>query len=193
MKTIFTASMRLVFLSLILSVLAAVPAYGQNARLQIDHLDRFAEKAAEIVDVSVDENLLQLAAKFLKPERSRDEAIARQLISDLKGVYVKRYQFETEGEYLDSDVEAIRAQLNSSGWARIVNIRSKRKGNYDVVIMTEGSVIKGLAVLAVEPKALTVVNVVGPIDVEKLSYLEGKFGIPHFGLEQIAKPPMEDK
>ncbi|MCI0488305.1 MAG: DUF4252 domain-containing protein [Blastocatellia bacterium] len=187
MKTIATISIRLIFLALAISALTAPPAYGQEARLEISHLDRFADKAAEIIDVNVDQTLLQLAAKFLKPERSSDEAIAKQILTDLKGIYVKRYQFETEGEYLASDVETIRAQFNQPGWARIANVRSKRKASFDVVIMTDGSVIKGLAVLAVEPRALTVVNVVGPIDVEKLSYLEGKFGIPNFGLERADK------
>ena len=44
--------------------------------------------------------------------------------------------------------------------------------------MSEGSLIKGIAVVAAEPRELTVVNVVGPIDVERLSRLEGQFGIP---------------
>jgi hypothetical protein len=74
-----------------------------------------------------------------------------------------------------------------------VNVRSKREGNYDVVIMSEGSVIKGLAVLAAEPKAFTVVNIVGPIDLAKLAELEGKFGIPRFGLEQIPGVTVTEK
>ncbi len=175
--------MRLIFLSLILSVVGALPAYGQEARLNIAHLDRFTDKASEVINVDVPENLLKLAATFLRPERSPDEAKAKELIQNLKGVYVKRFQFENEGEYLPSDVETIRAQLNAPGWTKIADVRSKKKASFDVVIMTEGNVIKGLAVLAVEPKALTVVNIVGPIDLEKLSQLEGKFGIPRFGLE----------
>jgi hypothetical protein len=65
--------------------------------------------------------------------------------------------------------------------------------------MSEGSVIKGLAVLAAEPKALTVVNVIGSIDLAKLRDIEGKFGIPRFGLDQIPgvtvteKPKDKDK
>ena len=50
--------------------------------------------------------------------------------------------------------------------------------------MTQGNIIKGLAVLATETKALTVANLVGPIDLDKLSQLEGRFGIPNIGLKQ---------
>jgi hypothetical protein len=111
----------------------------------------------------------------------------------LKGIFVKRFEFEKEGEYTMADVDSIRSQLNAPGWTRVANVRSKRAGNYDVVIMSEGSVIKGLAVLAAEAKAFTVVNIVGPVDLAKLSELEGKFGIPHFGLEQIPGVSVTEK
>jgi hypothetical protein len=111
----------------------------------------------------------------------------------LKGVFVKRFEFEKEGEYTMADVESIRSQLNAPGWSHVANVRSKREGNYDVVIMSEGSVIKGLAVLAAEAKAFTVVNIVGPIDLAKLAELEGQFGIPRFGLEQIPGVTVTEK
>jgi hypothetical protein len=49
--------------------------------------------------------------------------------------------------------------------------------------MTVGDAVQGLAILAAEPKELTVVNIVGPIDIEKISALEGNFGIPKLNLE----------
>ena len=48
--------------------------------------------------------------------------------------------------------------------------------------MTEASLIKGIAVVAAQPRELTVVNVVGPIDVDRLSRLQGQFGIPDLNL-----------
>lgn len=174
---------------------AAMPAQAQDAKLKIDQLDKFSEKAIELIDVTVDENLLQLAAKFLNPKRSPEEAAIKELISGLKGVFVRRFAFENEGEFTREDVEAIRSQLHSPGWSRIVGVRSRRKTVIDVevYIMTEGTVIKGLGIIAVEPKALTVANVVGPIDLEKLSQLEGKFGIPRFDLVRGDAPDTEDK
>jgi hypothetical protein len=44
--------------------------------------------------------------------------------------------------------------------------------------MKQGDAIAGMAVLVAESRELTVVNIVGPIDIEKLSQLEGHFGIP---------------
>lgn len=193
MKLLNTKSMRLVALCLALSVFAAAPAYAQDhAKIDMSHLDKFAERADKVINVTVDEQLLRLAASFLS-DKKPDEAKIKELILGIKGVFVKRFEFEKEGEFTLADVESIRSQLSAPGWSSVANVRSKREGNYDVSIMSEGSVIKGLAVLAAEAKAFTVVNIVGPIDVAKLAELEGKFGIPHFGLEQIPGVSVTDK
>ena len=193
MKLLITKSMRVVALCTALSVFAAAPAYAQDhAKIDMSHLDKFAERADKVINVTVDEGLLRLAASFLS-DKKPDEAKIKEMILGLKGVFVKRFEFEKEGEFTLADVDSIRSQLNSPGWSSVANVRSKREGNYDVSIMSEGSVIKGLAVLAAESKAFTVVNIVGPIDVAKLAELEGKFGIPHFGLEQIPGVTVTEK
>ena len=194
MKLLITKTARALMIWSLLSVITAATAYAQDpAKIDMSHLDKFAERADKVIDVTVSEQLLQLAASFLNEKRSPDEGKIKEMILGLKGVFVKRFEFEKEGEYTMADVESIRSQLSSPAWSKIANVRSKREGNYDVSIMSEGSVIKGLAVLAAEAKAFTVVNVVGPIDLAKLSELEGKFGIPHFGLEQIPGVTVTDK
>ena len=193
MKLLFTKSMRVIALCSVLSAFGVAPAYAQDhAKIDMSHLDKFAERADKTINVTVDEQLLRLAASFLS-DKKPDEAKIKELILGLKGVFVKRFEFEKEGEFTLADVESIRSQLSAPGWSSVANVRSKREGNYDVSIMSEGSVIKGLAVLAAEAKAFTVVNIVGPIDVAKLAELEGKFGIPHFGLEQIPGVTVTDK
>ena len=194
MKLFLTKSTGAITLWAMLSAFAVAPAYAQDpARVDMSHLDKFADRADKVIDVTVNQQLLLLAASFLNPKRSPDEAKIKELILGLKGIFVKRFEFEKDNEYTMADVDSIRTQLNAPGWAHVANVRSKREGNYDVVIMSEGSVIKGLAVLAAEAKAFTVVNIVGPIDLAKLAELEGKFGIPHFGLEQIPGVTVTDK
>ena len=178
----------------LLALFAVIPANAQQGKIQIDHLEKLATRAVETVDVTFDDKLLTLTGKFFNENRSPDEKLVKDIIKDLKGVFVKRFVFEKENEYSDADVEAIRSQLNSPGWTKIVGVRSRRQGaNVDVHIMTDESLIKGLAVLVAEPKALTVVNIVGPIDVEKLSQLGGRFGIPILDLEQMGKPKVKEK
>ena len=193
MKLLITRSMRVIALCSVLTVFAAAPAYAQDhAKIDMSHLDKFAERADKVINVTVDRQTLILAGSFLS-DKKPDEAKIKELILGLKGIFVKRFEFEKEGEFTLADVESIRSQLSAPGWSSIANVRSKHEGNYDVSIMSEGSVIKGLAVLAAEAKAFTVVNIVGPIDVAKLAELEGKFGIPHFGLEQIPGVTVNDK
>lgn len=193
MKLLITKSMRAAALCSALSILAAAPAYAQEqAKIDMSHLDKFAERADKVINVTVNAQVLKLAASFLS-DKKPDEANIKEMILGLKGVFVKRFEFEKEGEFTLADVDSIRSQLTAPGWSSVANVRSKREGNYDVSIMSEGSVIKGLAVLAAEAKAFTVVNIVGPIDLAKLADLEGKFGIPHFGLEQIPGVTVTDK
>ncbi len=194
MKTVITKLVRAIAFCSAVSVFAAAPVFAQDpAKIDMSHLDRFADRADKVIDVTVDGQLLRLAASILNEKRSPDEGKIKELILGLKGIFVKRFEFEKEGEYTMADVDSIRSQLNAPGWTRVANVRSKRAGNYDVVIMSEGSVIKGLAVLAAEAKAFTVVNIVGPVDLAKLSELEGKFGIPHFGLEQLPGVSVTEK
>jgi hypothetical protein len=98
-----------------------------EARLRIDNLEKLASKAAEVVDVTLDQSMLQLAARFMSDRRSQDEAEARELIKQLKGVYVKSFEFDKEGEYSLSDVEAIRTQLHAP-WSRIARSTACPRG-----------------------------------------------------------------
>jgi hypothetical protein len=189
MKVILTNLKRLGFLALLLLALNAATVYGQDAKLRIDNLNRLSEKAVQIVDVNMGESIIKLAASMFNPNRSPDEAKIKELIQSIQGVFVKRFEFEKEGEFTDSDIAPISSQLHSNpAWERIVGVISKRKGgdkmNVEVFLMSQGTVVKGLAVLATEAKAITVVNLVGPVDLQKLSELEGKFGIPKLGLTQ---------
>lgn len=184
MNSILTKIVRRIAPLVIAALTITVPAQGPNPRLQISNLDRLGAKAAQSVDVTIDEPLLKLAATFLSVKRSPDEAKIKELVSGLKGVYVKHFSFENEGEYAESDVESIRSQLSNSSWTRLVGVRSRKGANVDVFMMYAGTTVKGLAVLAAQPKQLTVVNIVGPIDLDKLMALEGQFGIPDLGLEK---------
>jgi len=150
---------------------------GQELKIPAN-LDRLAAKASEVVDVTMDANLLQLASRFLS-DKDADDAKVKKLIAGLKGIYVRSFQFEKAGEYQDSDVEPIRAQLHTPAWSRIVGVRSQKSGdNAEVYIKTENGKIGGLAILATEPKELTIVSIEGTIDPDQLSELGGHFGIP---------------
>lgn len=175
--------------ALLTMLLAALPAFGQDqARLHISGLEKLAAKASEVVDVNLDGSMLKLAAKFInEDEDEKGDAELKEMLQNLKGIYVKSFEFEKEGEYSDADVEAIRSQLHAPAWSRIVSVRSKTEGeNAEVYLMGSESNIQGLAIISAEPKELTVVNIVGPIDLDKLSKLGGHMGVPNIKLERGA-------
>ncbi|HVR38352.1 MAG TPA: DUF4252 domain-containing protein, partial [Thermoanaerobaculia bacterium] len=90
---------------------------------------------------------------------------------------VRSYEFSEEGAYDRSAIERVRKQLGPN-WKKIVNVRSRNSENVEIYTQMRGDAITGLVVISAEPRELTIVNIVGPIDLEKLADLEGKFGIP---------------
>jgi hypothetical protein len=143
-------------------------------------LDKLAQKATEAVDVTLDASMLRLASAFLSSD-DPDEARVKKMVAKLKGVYVRNFEFDHEGAYSASDVEAVRAGVRGSGWTRIVGVKSLKGENAEVYVRKEGEQVGGLVVIDAEPKELTVVDIDGPINPEELSELGGHLGIPKFG------------
>lgn len=186
MKKLFRTSLKLASISLLL-LSTIVTARSQGAKLQLDQLDSLANRASQAVDVKLDEHLLQTTARFFSG-KDRDDVEVREILKGLKGIYVRSFTFEKEGEYSQAEVESVTRQLRGSAWSKIVSVRSKKESeNVEVYLMTEASQIGGLVVLSIEPKEFSIVNIIGPIDLEKLSKLEGQFGVPDLGIEQ-SKP-----
>jgi hypothetical protein len=180
MKNLFQTNLKLVPVVLLLLATSALQARAQGPKLQIDQLDQLANKASETVDVKLDERLMLTTAKFFS---GKDDADIKEVLKGLKGIYVKSFTFEKEGEYSQAEVESVMSQLRSSTWSKVVAVKTKGGDNVEVYLNMVGDQITGLAVLSIEPKEFTVVNIVGPIDLEKLSKLEGQFGVPDLGIE----------
>jgi hypothetical protein len=166
--------------SLTLCLVVSAAANGQA--LDLKHLSRLADKASNVVDVTVDGSLLKLGAKFLSAD-DPDQAKIKKLVAELKGVYVRTFTFEKEGEYSEADITSIRKQLQSPGWSRIVGVQSKKDGENAEVYLKTGAPGGGLAIICANPKELTVVNIVGKIDLDELSELGGNLGVPKIDLK----------
>ena len=189
MKNFFQTSWKLtpVLLLLLLVAGSAVSVGAQGAKLQVDQLDVLANRASETVDVKLDERLMQMTAKFFS-DKEKDDAEIKEVLKAIKGIYVKSFTFEKEGEYSQAEVDSVVSQLRAPAWSRILTVKSKKEGdNVEVYLNMVGDQIAGLAVLSIEPKEFTVVNIVGPIDLDKLSSLEGQFGVPDLGIEKEPK------
>jgi hypothetical protein len=185
MKSLFQ-KLSITILLLVSPIFAA--AQAQDSKIQMASLDHLTQKASRTVDVNIDERLMRLASRFLKGEG--DEKQVKELLVGIKGVYVKSFEFETDNQYTAADVESIRSQLRGPSWTRLMNFTSKKDGNLEVYLLLNGEQVGGLTVLATDDREFTVVNIVGPVDLEKLTKLEGQFGIPDLEIEpaKTAKP-----
>ncbi|MDX2149356.1 MAG: DUF4252 domain-containing protein [Bryobacteraceae bacterium] len=141
-------------------------------------LDQLEAKASEKVNVTLDGNLLQLAARFLSAS-DPEQAQVRKVVSKLKAIYVRAFEFDKEGAFSAADVDSLRRELKTPEWSRIVDASSKRDGeSSEIYLHQQNGQVTGLAILAYGKKELTVVNIVGPISIEDLAALGGEFGIP---------------
>jgi Domain of unknown function (DUF4252) len=184
MKLLFQTSWKLAPIVLLLLVGTVVTTRAQGPKLQLDQLDVLANKANETVDVRLDERLMQMTAKFFSGQ-DPDDAEIKEVLKGVKGIYVKSFTFEKDGEYSAAEVEYVMSQLRGGTWNKILSVKSRKDGeNVEVYLNMAGDQINGLAVISIDPKEFTVVNIVGPIDLEKLSKLEGQFGVPDLGLEK---------
>ncbi len=158
-------------------ILALLAAAQLPAQLRITGLDGLASKAKESVDITLDSNLLQMAGGFLAGAgKEKDGKDLKDLLSGLKGIVVRSYEFNEPGQYRMEDLEPIRAQLRTPGWSKIISTQSKDEISEIYTRMDQGKVA-GFAIIAAEPKELTVVAIDGTIDLKDLSKLGG-LGIP---------------
>jgi hypothetical protein len=178
-----------ILLGLVLLCLLPLAGFAQNARLQLNNLEKLSDKAVEANDVALDGATLLLASSFMKMDHDPKALQINDILRNLKGIYVKNYKFSQPNEYSQSDVDNIRVQLGGPGWSRIVENRDKSSGaTNEIYFMKDGDNIAGVAILVAEPKELTVVNIVGSIDLSKLGALAGNFGIPNVGGQSPNKP-----
>jgi hypothetical protein len=172
--------------SAILAIVLLIPAWamaGPNARLTLPDFSALSKKATESVTITLDPNLLGLAAKFLD-SKDPDDAQTIEVIKGLQGIYIRSFTFDNDAGYRTSDIDAVRSQLSAPGWSRLVETRShKSHANVDIYIMLDGKQAIGLAVIASEPRQFTIVNIVGAIDLDKLHKLEGQLGVPKLDID----------
>lgn len=173
-------------------LISCARAQQPSPRLQFDWAN-LAAKAVEKVDVNLEGPMLEMASKFLSNDKG-DESKIKRMVENLKGVYVKSFTFDKEGQYSEADLNAIRSQLRAPEWTNIVDVQEKREST-GVYMKMNGKVAEGIVVLSAEPTELTMVQIIGPIDPSMLSDLGGKLGIPkmEMGPKPKPKPPTSKK
>jgi hypothetical protein len=163
-------------------VLAAT-ALAQNSQLPAPPpIEKsLAARASNVTEVTLGKNMLAFAAKVMNG-KDKDEAATRQLIEGLQGIYVREYEFDKEGQFSVDDVEQLRKYFETSEWSPIVHERDRKNNeSTDVMVKLVNGESHGMFILAVEPKELTIVLILGPINMDELGELRGVAGLGALG------------
>ena len=175
--------MKLIGKLLACGVAVAAVLAAQQFQFNLNHL---AAQAKETVDISLNSAMLQFAAKFMDGN-DPEEAQVKKLLNGITGIYVKSYEFKNGGAWSAADLDRVRNQLRAPQWVRIVGVTSKEdRENAEVYVRSENQKMTGVAILVAEAKELTVVNIVGSIELNSLADLGGHFGIP-----KVEPPPQK--
>jgi hypothetical protein len=153
----------------------ATTCYGQGARLQLSNLDKLSDKAARVTDVTLDGSLLQFAVSLIEKVSDDDKDVdqLKSIVKNLKGIYIKSFEFDEASQYSKADVDAVRSQLTSPPWTKIVQSSDKRHNERDeIYLLKDQERVAGLVILVAEAKELTVVNIVGEVPVDKIAAME---------------------
>jgi hypothetical protein len=174
--------MRATFVVAVFALLIPVAASAQDGKLNLSFLDRLGERATEKQEVTLDESMLKAAAPgFVRPGPKADAA--KEVLSALKGIYVRNYEFDNDKAYSMDDISAIRKQLTAPGWMKIVSNEEKGKGNQwelqEVYLFQRDGKTNGIFIISAEPGELSVVNIVGSFNFSDLGALGGILGIPN--------------
>jgi len=161
------------------AVSLAIPAVAQTSPLPLPPAveKELAARASDVTEVTLGKSMLAFAAKFMNG-KDQDEAATRQLIEGLDGIYVRDYEFDKEGEFSAEQVEQLRKYFETSEWSPIVRERERKTGeSTDVMVKLVNGETRGMFILDVEPKELTIVLILGPIRMEDLHKLKGVAGL----------------
>lgn len=162
-------------------------ARAQNAKINLDFLNKLASRASKSANVNLDQSMLQAAAAS---QAVKGNAKEEEMLQHLKGVYVRSFTFDKPGGYSHADVEEVLKQLRSGGWTNMVSTEKKGKTTA-VYVMTEGGETIGMVVVAAKPEKFTVVNLVGPVDFGQLSGLDGVFNA--VGMQHTSEPALKTR
>jgi hypothetical protein len=180
--------LRSIFAISILLPLTPMVVAGQSARLTLSDLSALSKKASETVNISLDPSLLGLASGVLGTG-SGGPAL-KDVTAGLQGIYVRSYKFDADDGYSKADVDAVRAQLVAPAWVPMVSTHDrKQQSDVDIFVNRKGEHSEGgMAIISSTPRELTIINIVGSIDLAKLGQLQGQLGVPKIDVSKSEAP-----
>ena len=141
-------------------------------QLKIPAFSGLQSKASEVVDITLGAWPLALASKFMNSDNLEDAEV-KKVLSGIKSIAVRSYEFDSDFVYSKDDVEAVRKQLSAPGWTQLAQVHKRNKAqDVEVYIALTDDQAKGFAIVASEPRKFTILNIVGSIDLAQIAKLQ---------------------
>ncbi len=135
------------------------------------------EKGDDVTEVFVEQNLLKMVSKMTK---QKDPDLSN-LLAGIKLVKVNSFNVKDNLQKdLKTKLDGIDKQLTNKNWTRLVKVRgSKEYTNVYMKPTADGNSFDGLVVTTIESGGqVSLVNIVGKIDLETIGKLSDQFDIP---------------
>ncbi len=161
--------------ALLLIVFALAAPAQQN--FDFSKLDKLGAKAKGSTNITLDGAMLKLAAGFLGDDSDKDSIQA--LVKNLKGIYIRSYEFEKPGLYSKADLAPLRAYVKSLQWSKIVDVKDEKETTEIYALALPNDRLGGLAIISAEPAEFTVVFINGTLNASDIDKLSGNLGIPN--------------
>ena len=141
-------------------------------QLKLPSFSHLQSKATEVVDLTLGAWPLALASHFMEADDAEDAEV-KKLISGIKSIAVRSYEFDTDFAYSQQDIDEVRAQLAAPGWTQLAQVRKRgREQEVDVYVALDADQARGFAIVASEPRKFTILNIVGAIDLAQVAKLQ---------------------
>ena len=168
---------------LALLVLAPTAFAADPGLLQLPDLSALTSKASNSVVITLDPSMLSVASSFLQEDSAANSAAVKSIVHGLRGVYVRSFTFDHDGAYSRADLDALHSQLAAPAWQPLLTTHDRaHDADVEIYIRRDGRLTRGIAIIAARPRQLTIVNLVGAIDLAQLARLQGQFGVPQLDL-----------
>ncbi len=158
----------------------ALPVLGaaQAPRLDVPSFAALKATATDSVDITIGPALLGLAG-WMMDGADEDSANLRKTVQGLKSVQIRSYRFKEDFVYPKAELDALRAQLSQPGWSQLVKVHDRdKREDVDIYIALENRTVNGVTIIASGLRELTIVNVVGKVNLDQIQGIRKTFASP---------------
>lgn len=176
-------------------LLAGVPSLAQEPQEAGESAMHFAgleEHADEVVKVNLRGRALEQAKKLLGLRKNVTGSV-RSFVNGLTAVYRRTYRFRGGGAKRE-DVDRVHERLAEDGWVPLIETENRRRPDALAVYSYSAAdgQVAGMTLVTSEPKEVTVLKILGPVDFEALSAIGSGMGLPVMRIATTELPPVAE-